>query len=139
MSTIKNEQILLYCHFNEIIKGPETSFQSFVLSQEYVRNICYTYDALDLVKFHFHSIYLRLKKNKQFFCRNDKKSFEKLFISSKYHIFWLSYEYFSILCDVFFAKKFIFSCLQQFNTCFYKVCKSNHFYMQHQKLPQGWP
>ena len=47
MSTIKNEQILLYCHFNEIIKGPETSFQSFVLSQEYVRNICYTYDALD--------------------------------------------------------------------------------------------
>ena len=105
MSTIKNEQILLYCHFNEIIKGPETSFQSFVLSQEYVRNICYTYDALDLAKFHFHSIYLRFKKNKQFFCRNDKKSFEKLFISSKYHIFWLSYEYFSLLCDVFFAKK----------------------------------
>ena len=25
---IKNGQILIYCHFNKIIKGPETSFQS---------------------------------------------------------------------------------------------------------------
>ena len=28
MSTIKNGQIWLYCHFNKIIKGPETNFQS---------------------------------------------------------------------------------------------------------------
>ena len=28
MSIIKNDQISLYCHFNKIIKGPETSFQS---------------------------------------------------------------------------------------------------------------
>ena len=28
MSTIKNGQISLYCHFNKIIKGPVTSFQS---------------------------------------------------------------------------------------------------------------
>ena len=28
MSTIKNDQILLYCHFNKIIKGPGTSFHS---------------------------------------------------------------------------------------------------------------
>ena len=28
MSTIKNDQILLYCHFNKIIKEPWTSFQS---------------------------------------------------------------------------------------------------------------
>ena len=25
MSTIKNDQISLYCHFNKIIKGPGTS------------------------------------------------------------------------------------------------------------------
>ena len=42
MSTIKNDQILLYCHFNKIIKGPGTSFQSSALSQKYVRNICQT-------------------------------------------------------------------------------------------------
>ena len=28
MSTIKNGQISLSCHFNKIIKGPGTSFQS---------------------------------------------------------------------------------------------------------------
>ena len=33
MSTIKNDQISLYCHFNKIIKGPGTSFQSPALSQ----------------------------------------------------------------------------------------------------------
>ena len=33
----------------------------------------------------------------------------KLFILSKYHTLLLSYESFSILCDVFFQKRFIFS------------------------------
>ena len=42
MFTIKNDQILLYCHFNKIVKGPGTSFQSPVLSQKHVRNICHT-------------------------------------------------------------------------------------------------
>ena len=38
MSTIKNDQISLYCQFNEIIKGPGTSFQSPVVKQKHVRN-----------------------------------------------------------------------------------------------------
>ena len=42
MSTIKNGQSLLYCHFNKIMKGPGTSFQSPALSQKLVRNICHT-------------------------------------------------------------------------------------------------
>ena len=42
MSTIKNDQISPYCHFNKIIKGPGTSFQSPALSQKHVRNICHT-------------------------------------------------------------------------------------------------
>ena len=33
MSTIKNGQILLYRHFNKIIKEPGTSFQSPAFSQ----------------------------------------------------------------------------------------------------------
>ena len=37
----KNWQILFYCHFIEIIKGPETSFQCSVLSQKHVRNVYY--------------------------------------------------------------------------------------------------
>ena len=40
MSTIKNEQISLCCHFNKIIKGSGTSFQSPALSQKHVRNVC---------------------------------------------------------------------------------------------------
>ena len=38
MSTIKNGQISLYCHFNKIIKGPGTNFQSPELNQKYNRN-----------------------------------------------------------------------------------------------------
>ena len=40
MSTIKNGQISLYCHFNK--KGPGTSCQLPVLSQKHVRNVCHT-------------------------------------------------------------------------------------------------
>ena len=29
---------MLFCHFNEIIKGPGTSFQSPAFSQKHVRN-----------------------------------------------------------------------------------------------------
>ena len=35
MSTIKVGQILLYCHFNKIMKGPGTSFQSPPLNQKH--------------------------------------------------------------------------------------------------------
>ena len=42
MSTIKNDQILLYCHFNKIVKEPGTSFQSQAFSQKHVKNICHT-------------------------------------------------------------------------------------------------
>ena len=42
MSTIKNNQILLYCNFNEIIKEPGTSFQSPAFSEKHVRNVCDT-------------------------------------------------------------------------------------------------
>ena len=42
MSTIKDEQISLYYHFNKIIKGPGTSFQSPAVTQKHVRNNCYT-------------------------------------------------------------------------------------------------
>ena len=46
MSTIKNGQILLYCHFNKIIKGPGISFQSLELSQKHVRNVCHIFDQI---------------------------------------------------------------------------------------------
>ena len=39
MSTIKNGPILLYFHFNDIIKEPGTSFQSPALNQKDVRNV----------------------------------------------------------------------------------------------------
>ena len=39
MSTIKNSQILLYCHFNKKIKEPGISFQSPALNQKQVRNV----------------------------------------------------------------------------------------------------
>ena len=52
MSTIKNDQILLYCHFNKTIKEPGTSFQSLAFSQKQVRNVCHTAYQY-LTKFHF--------------------------------------------------------------------------------------
>ena len=33
---------MLYCHFNKIIKGPETNFQSPALNKKYVKNVCHT-------------------------------------------------------------------------------------------------
>ena len=42
MSNIKNDQILLYFHFNKIIKGPRTSFQSPALTQNHFRNASHT-------------------------------------------------------------------------------------------------
>ena len=42
MSTIKNDQISLYCHFNKIVKGPETSLRSLALSQKHVKNNWHT-------------------------------------------------------------------------------------------------
>ena len=41
-STTKNGQITLYCHFNEIIKGPGASFLSPTLGQKYFRNVFHT-------------------------------------------------------------------------------------------------
>ena len=51
MSTIKNGQISLYCHFNKITNGPGTSFLSPALSQIHVRNDCHR--GHYLTKFHF--------------------------------------------------------------------------------------
>ena len=42
MSTIANDQILLYGHFNKIIKEPGTNFQPPTFSQKHVRNVCHT-------------------------------------------------------------------------------------------------
>ena len=42
MSTIQNEPIALYFHFNKIIEKPETSFQPSALSQKLVTNVCRT-------------------------------------------------------------------------------------------------
>ena len=42
MLAIKNGHVSLYCHFNKIIKGSGTNFQSPVLSQKHVRNIYLT-------------------------------------------------------------------------------------------------
>ena len=42
MSTIKNGQMSLYFHFNKIIKGPETSFQTPELSQKHATNVYHT-------------------------------------------------------------------------------------------------
>ena len=39
---MKNDKILLYFHFNKIIKEPGTSFQSPALDQKHFRNVCYT-------------------------------------------------------------------------------------------------
>ena len=54
MSTIKNDLILLYCHFNKIIKGPGTSFQSPALSKKTAKDVCHTTHEY-LRKFHFDS------------------------------------------------------------------------------------
>ena len=62
MSTIKNGQILLYCHFNKIIKEPGTSFQSPAFNQKHIRNVCHT--AHYLTKFHFDSTGFRRNKHK---------------------------------------------------------------------------
>ena len=42
MPTIKNGQILLYCHFNKIMKGSGTSFQSPAFSQKHAGTIFHT-------------------------------------------------------------------------------------------------
>ena len=62
MSTIKNDQILLYCHFNKIIKGPGTSFKTPELSQKHVRNVCHmmqqylTKLGVNKRKYNFHYV-----------------------------------------------------------------------------------
>ena len=42
MSTIKNGQISLYCHFNNFMKGPGTTFKYPALKQKHVRILCHT-------------------------------------------------------------------------------------------------
>ena len=58
MSTIKNSQMLLYCHFNKIIKEPGTSFQSPELvssPQHSAKNMSeiFVIQHTYLTKFHF--------------------------------------------------------------------------------------
>ena len=54
MLTIKNGQISLFCHFNKMVKGPGTSFQSPALGRKHVRNVCHNAQYY-LTKFHFDS------------------------------------------------------------------------------------
>ena len=54
MSTIKNDQMLVYSHLNNITKGPGTSFKSPALRQKYVRNVLHTAHQY-LTKVHFNS------------------------------------------------------------------------------------
>ena len=42
VDVIKNGQVWLILPFNKIIRRPGTSFQSPVLSQKHVRNVCHT-------------------------------------------------------------------------------------------------
>ena len=56
MSSMKNDQISLYCGLNKIIKGHGTTFQSPELSHKHVRNVCHTAHQY-LTKFHFDSTY----------------------------------------------------------------------------------
>ena len=44
------------CHFNKIVARSGTSFQSPVLTQKHIRNICHTAHYY-LTKFHFDSTY----------------------------------------------------------------------------------
>ena len=46
MTTIKNDQILLYCHFNKIIKESGTSFQSLAFSQKHVGNVAIQHTSI---------------------------------------------------------------------------------------------
>ena len=54
MSTIKNDQILLYCCFNKIIKGPGTSYRFPALRKKHDKSLCHTAHYY-LTKFHFDS------------------------------------------------------------------------------------
>ena len=51
---MKNAQISLYYHFNKIIKGPGTSFQSPAVNHKDARNFFHTAHKY-LTKFHFDS------------------------------------------------------------------------------------
>ena len=62
MPTIKNREILLYNHFNKIIKGPGPGFQSSALGQKHVRNVYHTPHQY-LTEFLFEST-LGFKRNK---------------------------------------------------------------------------
>ena len=61
MSPSKNDQILLYCHFNEIIKAPGTSFQYPELSRTHVRNKCLS-ARWYLTEFYFTVLRIQKKK-----------------------------------------------------------------------------
>ena len=61
MSTIKNDPISPYCHFNKIIKGPGTSFQSPAVTQKHVRSVCHTTQSFDQISF---KIQKKFKRNK---------------------------------------------------------------------------
>ena len=41
MLTIKNGQMSIFCHFNKMVKGPGTSFQSPAMGRKHVRNVCH--------------------------------------------------------------------------------------------------
>ena len=51
MSTIKNDQISLYCHFNKIMKRRGTSSHSLAVNLKHVRNVCHRTLAFDQISF----------------------------------------------------------------------------------------
>ena len=59
MSTVKNGQISLYFHFNKIIEGPETSFQSLSLCKNMLEMF-----VICLTKFHFGKLGFKRNKHK---------------------------------------------------------------------------
>ena len=63
MSVIKNDQILLCCHFSKIIKGLGTIPVPSIEPKNHFRNVCHT-THLYLTKFQCDSIYLGFKRNK---------------------------------------------------------------------------
>ena len=67
----------------------------------------------------------KTKKQKKFLQKKQNQiiNFQEKLILSKYHIFWLSYECFSILYDVFMLKRVISSG----NSCGNKTHFENHF------------
>ena len=82
-----------------------------------IYNLCYNTVVLKLLNCSFRTLFGQKlgqqrpcpKSSSIFFSGDNKRiiSFQELFISSKYHKFWLSYEWFSVLYDILLPKQAI--------------------------------